>query len=255
MTVQLSVAAGALTGLGVALVLWRLTPAQPQLRGALDGLTPQRTTTAVADPAETARDRVGLWAQRRIPVAAWGTAPTRDLALLRVSVHGYYSEKALFALVGLLALAAFTAGVTLAGATLPFAVPVAAILALTAALFFLPNYNARSDAKAAREEFARALGAYIDLVALERAGGAGSTQSLEKAADVGDSWVFRRIREELARARWSGLPPWGGLSQLAEELALPDLRDLADIMRLSGNSARESTTSSGPAPRGYGPRC
>ena len=35
-------------------------------------------------------------------------------------------------------------------------------------MFFLPDYNARDDAKKARAEFTRALGAYIDLVALER---------------------------------------------------------------------------------------
>ena len=87
---------------------------------------------------------------------------------------------------------------------------------------------------AAREEFARATSAYIDLTALERAAGAGATQALEQAATVGDSWVFVRLREQLIRARLSGTPPLEGLHELSTELALPELSDLADIMRLSG---------------------
>jgi hypothetical protein len=51
---------------------------------------------------------------------------------------------------------------------------------------------------------------------------------------VGDSWVFRRLSEELNRSRWSGQPPWDALHALAEELGLPELDDFADIMRLSG---------------------
>ena len=56
---------------------------------------------------------------------------------------------------------------------------------------------------------------------------------MESAAEVGDSWVFQRIGEELARSRWSGLAPWDALHDLSEELGLPELDDLADIMRLT----------------------
>ena len=57
---------------------------------------------------------------------------------------------------------------------------------------------------------------------------------MEAAAEVGDSWVFTRLGEELTRSRWSGLPPWDALHALADELGLPELDDFADIMRLSG---------------------
>ena len=106
-------------------------------------------------------------------------------------------------------------------------------------MFFLPNYNVRDDAKKARAEFSRALGAYIDFVALERNSGAGPRQAMEVAAGVGDSWVFRRLGEELARTRWSGLTPWDALHALALELGLPELDDLADIMRLSGEEGAQ----------------
>jgi Flp pilus assembly protein TadB len=117
---------------------------------------------------------------------------------------------------------------------LPIVIPVLATVVLAAVMFWLPDVNVRDEAKKARAEFARALGAYIDLVALERHSGGGTRQAMEVAADVGDSWVFRRLAEELARSRWSGVPPWEALQALSTELDVPELGDLADIMRLSG---------------------
>ena len=120
------------------------------------------------------------------------------------------------------------------GLGLPVAIPAVASLPMAVLMFFLPNYNAVDDARKARIEFTRALGAYIDLVALERTNGSGVRQAMEAAAQVGDSWVFTRLAEELTRSRWSGQPPWDALRALAEELGLPELDDFADIMRLSG---------------------
>jgi hypothetical protein len=62
---------------------------------------------------------------------------------------------------------------------------------------------------------------------------------MEVAAAVGDSWVFRRLDEELARSRWSGQAPWEALHALADELGLPELDDFADIMRLSGEQGAQ----------------
>ena len=239
---QLALAGGALLGLGVALVVWRLVPADPDLADALRHLSPtaprsagRGTPAAVSDR----RDRVGLWVMRTLPVTGWGRAPVQELALLRVPLNRYYGEKVGYTVIGLVAGPLFTALVTLAGVDLPVLVPVAGTVAFAAGLSFLPDYNARDDAKRARVEFARAMSAYIDLVALERNSGAGSRQAMETAALVGDSWVFRRLSEELARSRWSGQAPWNALRALADELALPELSDLADIVRLSGEEGAQ----------------
>jgi len=127
----------------------------------------------------------------------------------------------------------------LLGFGMPVGVPVAGTLLFAVGMFLLPDWNVRDDARRARAEFGRALGAYIDLVALERHSGSGTRQAMEVAADVGDSWVFRRLGEELARSRWSGLPPWQALHDLSTELGLPELADLADIMRLSGQEGAQ----------------
>lgn len=234
---QVFLLAGGLVGLGAALLVLRVVPAEPDLADALDRLRPSRLPASSSCPSRPAagyQERIGLWAMRVLPPELWLKTPTRELALLRVTTARFYGEKLTFAALGLVippTLAVFFEAI---GLGLPVAIPVIGSLALAISLFFIPNYNTIDDARRAHVEFARALGAYIDLVALERNNGAGARQAMEAAADVGDSWVFRRIAEELARSRWSGLPPWDALHALAGELGLPELDDFADIMRLSG---------------------
>jgi len=232
---QLVLLAGGLVGLGISLLVVRLLPAEPDLADALDRLAPHRARPpAAATAAGSGKERLGLWALRVLPSGLWVRTPARELALLRMSLAQFYGEKLAFAALGLFIAPLLAFFFSLLGLGLPVAVPAIASLGLAAVMFFLPNYNAIDDARKARLEFARALGAYIDLVALERNNGAGPRQAMESAAAVGDSWVFRRLSEELTRSRWSGLPPWDALHTLAEELGLPELDDFADIMRLSG---------------------
>ena len=238
---QVAIAAGALLGLSLALLIWRVVPAQPDLRDALERLSPDhvRRRTQAVGAASDSTQRLGLWGMKVLPASVWGRTPSRELAILRKPLSRFYGEKILFAMVGLAIPPLLTMFFTLLGANLPFVIPVVATIAFATLMFFLPDYNVRDDAKRARAEFSRALGAYIDLVALERNNGAGPRQAMEAAAAVGDSWVFRRLGEELARTRWSGLTPWEALRALGEELGLPELDDLADIMRLSGEEGAQ----------------
>jgi hypothetical protein len=233
---QLSLAAGALIGLGVVLLVARALPAEPDLADALARLAPARGRAGAlpAAAATTGKERVGVWAIKALPPIVWVRTPTRELALLRIPLARFYGDKLTFALLGLLAPPVLVFFFQLIGLGLPVAIPAAGSLGLAVVMFFVPNYNAVEDAKKARLEFTRALGAYIDLVALERLNGSGVRQAMEAAAAVGDSWVFTRLSEELTRSRWSGLPPWDALHTLADELGLPELDDFADIMRLSG---------------------
>lgn len=234
-SLQLFVLAGMLVAAGVGTFVWWLSPARIDLADALNRISPRPaaspTTTVVA--AVDAGERAGLWAVRRLPVG-WVRVPSADLAVLRKSVASFYGDKLAFA-----ALAAAVVPVLswLISWTvpLPVTIPVAVTLAGVVAGWFVPDLNVRQDAAAARVEFRRALGSYTDLVALERhSGGSGSRQAMELAADVGDSWPFRRIGEELARSRFSGQQPWDALRDLAAQLAVRDLDELADIMRLCG---------------------
>jgi hypothetical protein len=233
---NLALLSGGLLSLGVVLLIARFVPAEPDLAEALARLTPGRTRPTVVGPVTTAtgKERIGVWALKALPPALWIRTPHRELALLRIPLARFYGDKIVMALMGLLIPPLLGFFFEQIGLGLPVAIPAVASLALAVVMFFLPNYNAVDDARKARLEFTRALGAYIDLVALERHNGSGVRQAMEAAAQVGNSWVFTRLSEELTRSRWSGQPPWDALHALADELGLPELDDFADIMRLSG---------------------
>jgi pilus assembly protein TadC len=238
---QIALLGGLLLGAGVAGVVWRLLPAHADAADVLARLAPAKPGSR--DDHETAgdalNDRLGRWAWKTMPAALLGRPPAQDLALLRISVARFFGDKIIFAVLGLVIPPMLTLLLTLLGWSPPFLLPVGGTLVLAAVMFMVPNYNVADDAKRARSEFARALGAYADLVALERNGGSGPRQALEVAAGVGDSWVFRRIREELAFSNWSGEPPWEALRRLSTELGVTELTDLADIVRLSGEEGAQ----------------
>ncbi|MFK5634214.1 type II secretion system F family protein [Ornithinimicrobium sp. LYQ103] len=244
-TLQLLLTAGGLVGAGLALVLAHLVPSHPDLGQSLARLSPAGARAAQAahaagqqngdgsEDVRDVRDVLGGWGARHLPPVVWGKVRVTDLAVLGMTPVRFYGEKILYASVGLLA-GPVLGWILMFSFTIPLYVPVGGTVVLAAVLWFVPTYNVVTDSREARVEFARALGAFVDLVALEMASGSGPRQAMEAAAAVGDSWVFARLREELARTRWSGLTPWDALRHLGEEVDMPDLHELADIMRLSG---------------------
>ncbi len=239
---QLALFGGVLFGAGVALLVWRLLPARPDLGDVLSRLSPDKGGHTARGPGAgdgSTADRLGRWGLRRLPGSIWGKPLDQQLALLRIPRIRFYGEKLLFALLGTVAAPLLSLLLVVLGWQLPVLLPVGGTLVLAVGLFFLPDYNVRDDAKRARTEFARALGAYTDLVALERNSGSGPRQAMEVAAAVGDSWVFRRLREELAYSSWSGEQPWDALRRLSHDLGVTELADLADIMRLSGEEGAQ----------------
>jgi hypothetical protein len=232
---QLMILSGVLVMAGVTGLVWWLSPALPDLADALDRISP-RPARRLPATVQTggAGERVGLWVIRRLPGISWLRTPTKDLLVLRKSVASYYGDKVAFvglAVIGI-PLAAWVFSFSF---QLPLTVPAVATVAGAVGAWFLPDLNVRQGAARARVQFRRALGSYVDLVALERqGGGSGSRQAMELAAEVADCWPFRRISEELACSRFSGQQPWDALHHLADDLGIPDLDDLADIMRLCG---------------------
>lgn len=239
---QLALTGGVLFGAGIALLVWRLVPARPDLGDVVQRLAPDGSSRAArleeTGDGSTA-ERLGRWGVRVLPSAVWGRPLHQELALLRIPVVRYYGEKLLFAVLGLVIAPTLSVLFMALGWRIPVAVPVGGALVLAIGMFFLPDHNVRDDAKRARTEFARALGAYTDLVALERNSGAGPRQAMEVAAAIGDNWVFRRLREELAFSSWSGEQPWDALRRLSHELGVTELGDLADIVRLSGEEGAQ----------------
>lgn len=233
-TTQLAILAGILIGGGLAAALMAYAPTRPALADFLGHLNPysRLARTSTVDISDY-KDRVGVWLLRRMPLTRWVKPPVKDLDLLQIPLHRFYADKATHAALGLLLPLIVGATIAALRIPLPFAVPTAAGVVLALILSFLPDLEVKSRAAAARVEFAHALTAYLDLVAIARNSGAQTRQAMELAAETGDSWAFARIRETLIDSRFSGRSPWEALRDLSEDLDVAGLSDLADIMRLS----------------------
>jgi len=231
-SLQYVIAAGALIGAGLWALVWRLAPARPDLAQTLAMLSPVTSHDRTESPSR-GWEAVGAWGLAKLPDRI-RPVPAKDLALLSLTPASFIAKKMIYALVGLLAPGVIGTCAILFGLPIPWAVPAIVSLAAAAACFVLPDLEVRAKASRARREFSRALACFVDLVALERSCGSGTRQALDMAAGIGDSWVFRRLRECLDHSTWAGLTAWDGLRQLADDLNLPELSDVADIIRLSG---------------------
>jgi hypothetical protein len=228
MSQSLLVLVGATTGLGLTLV-WRFAVGDvPALRASLARASRQPLSTG-----ERSEGGLSAWkmlAAERLHLAR--LAP--DLLILGESMDSLMTRKIGYALSGL-AFPGFLVGVmSLLGASLPLAVPVAASVVLFLLLFVVPDVDLHRRAIAARVQFRYCVCTYLELVALERAADAGAIESLERAAAIGGARPFLMIDEALQRSRLSSQPAWSALATLSEQVGVAELADVADIMRLSG---------------------
>ncbi len=130
-------------------------------------------------------------------------------------------------------LAAFAFAV--AGVGPPPGVLVALSVPFAVAGFFLPDFTLRDQAERRRRGFRHALSAYLDLVNILLAGGAGIETALWAAADAGDGWGFQRIRAALHRSRLTGRSPWETFAALGRDLDVSELSELASSISLAGS--------------------
>lgn len=233
----------ALTGLlaaaGVIALIVAFRPVDPDLGDTLQRLRRQPATVA-AEPAPHAgswRDRVGGWVISRSRSLPGRSIPYADLDLLGLTPARFAAQKLLAFLVGLILPPLLGTALGLLGFGVPLEVPAAFALLLGGLGWMLPHLAVRRDAKAARDRFARTITAYFDLVVLERLGGAGVASAITEPAALGRAPLFRRIRQTLERQRLERKTPWVALQQLADAIDLPQLRDLADAIELSGTKS------------------
>lgn len=237
------------SGAGFGIGLWALTvwlfPPRPALGAVL-----ARSTEPPAPPPILATDDIG-WAAKLgrpfiAPLRALGLPGerlARDLAVVGRPVATHLAEKATLAIAGLLAPVLLQLLLVLAGLSLGIEFPIIAGLVLASAGFVLPDLQARSDAAKLRTGFRHALSAYLDLVWITLAGGAGVDSALGDSVAIGRGWAFAQIRRALDTARLTRTTPWVPLRQLGEELDVTELSELAASVSLAGTEGAKVRTS------------
>lgn len=229
MTPLLLVVPGALLALGVVLVAAAFRPRHVQLSEAL-GLLADVAPVQESEPEASGLDRLGAWWIRRREVVA-PPALERQLRLRGRSLTEHYTLKLALAGLGF----AFPVVAGLAAWAATGTAPVIPLLAgalLAVIGFLVPDLLLRSASAQAGEDATESLLTYFDLVTLERLANQSGTQALHAAASLSDAPVFAAIRTALERARLQQRAPYADLKDLARELDLPALSDLADVMRL-----------------------
>ena len=109
--------------------------------------------------------------------------------------------------------------------------------------FFLPDLALKGEAERRRRDFRRVVGVFLDLVAMNLAGGRGLPEALLAASSISDHWAVVRIRQSLANARLMGSTPWQALGDLGDELGLDELRDLAGALGLAADDGAKIRSS------------
>ena len=243
---------GSVTGLALFLLIFALIPHRAGLArriAAFDAGRPSalRPASYPGDGKESAfSKRLGAALAKFCAEQGWEFRSLRsNLNLVGKSFENYLATKVLLGLFGLIFPPIVLIGIGLVGVHLSIIIPVWAGLVFAAIFFFMPDIELRGQVEKRQRDFRHAIGAFLDLVAMNLSGGRGVPEALMAASEIGDGWAFWRIRDALANARISGQTPWQALGVLGEEVQVNELKDLSAALSLvaeDGAKVRESLT-------------
>jgi Flp pilus assembly protein TadB len=233
--------AGALVGLGLLMLVLAVRPARVGIAAGIARLDADRqpprlsVSEAILSTEGLSDWRLKLGSRLAASLAARGLrvqSLRADLAVLGRSLEGFLASTVLFGVLGLLLGPVLVGMGLLAGIDLGLTVPLGLALLFGVICALLPLAAVRREATRRRQDFRHAVGAFLDLVSMNLAGGRGVPEALSAAASVGGGWPFARLRDTLAFARLQGLTPWAALGRLGDEVGLNELRDLSAALTL-----------------------
>jgi tight adherence protein C len=239
------VLAGALLGLGVLLIGQglRRRPVSAAVSGAAGGFVLGDLGSRVGPAALRGATVLRLEPARRLSadLAIVGRTPEEHAA------RSVLAAMWLAALVVVVGLGLGTGGVGVAGSW-------AAGGALVAGLIgpFVATLALKAEAAERRNDLLVDLGAYADLVVLLLAAGSGIEGALTTAADAGDDWTWRRLRDALRGARLTRRTPADALTELGRTVGVVEIEEFGAAVALassSGSRLRESLASRSEALR------
>jgi tight adherence protein C len=243
MTVTLVLLSGILLAAGMSCLVVAFARSTPRLDAALERIGADATSHVPSSdigPVSSRSERLGAFIYRVVPIPLTH-GQRRALRLQDKPIAEFYADKAVMAMIGAvlpgLAGGAFAYLIGHLSTVHAVAVVVGGVIG-----FFVPDLLLRRATANASTGAAEALLVYIDLVTLERLTNASATQALHNAAALSDVPLFVHIRTALERARLEQQSPYAELRRLSDQLTLPELADLADVMQLDETGAALSGT-------------
>jgi hypothetical protein len=243
MTITLVLLSGILAAGGMSCLIVAFARSAPQLDAVLEQIGTDGTNNIpLSDigPVRSRSERLGAFLYRVVPIPLTN-GQRGALRLLDKPIAEFYADKAVMGIIG--ALLPGLAACAFAYLTGQLS-PIPAIAALVGGIvgFFVPDLLLRRATTSVWTGAAEALLVYIDLVTLERLTNASATQALHNAAALSDVPLFVHIRSALERARLEQQSPYTELRRLSDQLKLPELADVADVMQLDETGAALSGT-------------
>lgn len=166
-----------------------------------------------------------------------------DLAVCERDERSLAAERVLLGCVGL-ALPAFVRVVTTTfGSPLPLSLCLVLSMVGGVTGFQYPAWQLRERARVARRDFRASMSAYLDLVSILLAGGAGIETALVAAARIGDGPSFSAVARCLDVARTARRSPWDVLAEHGTRIGVDELPQLASTIRLGGEQGARMTAS------------
>jgi tight adherence protein C len=237
---SLALLVGTLVGVGCLGMVRGLAPARPTLEAIAAALDRRPEASVPADRGTGVSIRSGgkavlrLIGRSAVARERWNSlAPC--LAITGDSPELVASKMLVMGGAGLLTppllwLVCHVAGMT----AIPVGIPIALALAMLPVGVAVPVFDLVRRAGERRHHVRVVIGSFIDLVVLNLAGGMGIESALFTAAQVSSDWAAQRISRSLMRARESGQSSWVVLSQLGDEIGVPELVELSATLQLAG---------------------
>jgi tight adherence protein C len=243
MTVTLVLLSGILLAAGMSSLVVAFTRSTPRLDAALERIAADGTDHLPAHdigPVSSRSERFGEFLYRVVPIPLT-SGQRRALRLQDKPIAEFYADKAVMAIIGVVLPGLASGVLTYLTGHLS---PIPAIAAVVGGVigFFVPDLLLRRATTSVWAGAAEALLVYIDLVTLERLTNASATQALHNAAALSDVPLFVHIRTALERSRLEQQSPYAELRRLSDQLKLPELADVADVMQLDETGAALSGT-------------
>ena len=245
------VIAGAVLGGGLFLLVVALLPRRVSLARQLAAFDSRpvpvvRPTRPAWESESEFSRRLGAGLAAFCAEQGWEFPALRnDLALADKSFENFLATSVLLGVFGFLIGPILLLLLSVVGVHISLVIPIWLGLVLAIVFSVFPYVEVKQKADQRRKDFRHAVGAFLDLVGMNLAGGRGVPEALMAASEIGGGWSMWRIRDALANARITGQTPWQALGALGEEIRVDELRDLAAALSLvaeDGAKVRESLT-------------
>lgn len=239
---------GAVVGLGVYLLIRALAPGRRSATvtvAQIDALRELGPYSAeLGGGRSSLREVIGRRTAEFYARQGWQQRSLRaDLSILDRGWEAFLATKIGLAAYGFVFVPLVYGLLWALGVHLTVLVPIWLALIVAAGFFLAPDLEVRQKAKERREDFRRVVSAYLDLVAMNLAGGRGLPEALMSAAEISDGWAVRRIRNALADARLSGQTQWAALGALGLAIGVDELVDLGHALALTADDGAKIRSS------------